>query len=204
MKKTQIMAITGLGAGVIGSVAGAIITGKMYKGNKRKIEGGEFENEKEIKKAKLKTGITAVGTTLLAGLAVASGVGLAVDYTKDDKNNNNNNNNNDTGYLNEPENKNVEEDEIWLRALNEESDLVDELIRNNEEQSVGLHTMRDEIDEFVSGMQNNTDRDEVLLKESERIQNILDDIDDSIDDIYDSVDNIDRNNSVVQGIIEQV
>ena len=63
--------------------------------------------------------------------------------------------------------------------------------------------MRDEIDEFVSGMQNNIDRDEVLLKESERIQNILDDIDDSIDDIYDSVDNIDRNNSVVQGIIEQ-
>ena len=201
MKKTQIMAITGLGAGVIGSVAGAIITGKMYKGNKRKIEGGEFENEEEIKKAKLKTGITAVGTTLLAGLAVASGVGLAVDYTKDDKNNNNDNN---TGYLNEPENKNIEEDETWLRALSEESDLVDELIRNNEEQSVGLHTMRDEIDEFVSGMQNNTDRDEVLLKESERIQNILDDIDDSIDNIYDSVDNIDRNNSVVQGIIEQV
>ena len=201
MKKTQIMAITGLGAGVIGSVAGAIITGKMYKGNKRKIEGGEFENEKEIKKAKLKTGITAVGTTLLAGLAVASGVGLAVDYTKDDKNNNNDNN---TGYLNEPENKNIEEDETWLRALSEESDLVDELIRNNEEQNVGLHTMRDEIDEFVSEMQNNTDRDEVLLKESERIQNILDDIDDSIDDIYDSVDNIDRNNSVVQGIIEQV
>ena len=201
MKKTQIMAITGLGAGVIGSVAGAIITGKMYKGNKRKIEGGEFENEKEIKKAKLKTGITAVGTTLLAGLAVASGVGLAVDYTKDDKNNNNDNN---TGYLNEPENKNIEEDETWLRALSEESDLVDELIRNNEEQNVGLHTMRDEIYEFVSGMQNNTDRDEVLLKESERIQNILDDIDDSIDDIYDSVDNIDRNNSVVQGIIEQV
>ena len=201
MKKTQIMAITGLGAGVIGSVAGAIITGKMYKGNKRKIEGGEFENEEEIKKAKLKTGITAVGTTLLAGLAVASGVGLAVDYTKDDKNNNNDNN---TGYLNEPENKNIEEDETWLRALSEESDLVDELIRNNEEQNVGLHTMRDEIDEFVSEMQNNTDRDEVLLKESERIQNILDDIDDSIDDIYDSVDNIDRNNSVVQGIIEQV
>ena len=201
MKKTQIMAITGLGAGVIGSVAGAIITGKMNKGNKRKIEGGEFENEEEIKKAKLKTGITAVGTTLLAGLAVASGVGLAVDYTKDDKNNNNNN---DTGYLNEPENKNIEEDETWLRALSEESDLVDELIRNKEEQNVGLHTMRDEIDEFVSGMQNNTDRDEVLLKESERIQNILDDIDDSIDDIYDSVDNIDRNNSVVQGIIEQV
>ena len=200
MKKTQIMAITGLGAGVIGSVAGAIITGKMYKGNKRKIEGGEFENEKEIKKAKLKTGITAVGTTLLAGLAVASGVGLAVDYTKDDKNNNNDNN---TGYLNEPENKNIEEDETWLRALSEESDLVDELIRNNEEQNVGLHTMRDEIDEFVSGMQNNTDRDEVLLKESERIQNILDDIDDSIDDIYNSVDNIDRNNNVVQGIIEQ-
>ena len=201
MKKTQIMAITGLGAGVIGSVAGAIITGKMYKGNKRKIEGGEFENEEEIKKAKLKTGITAVGTTLLAGLAVASGVGLAVDYTKDDKNNNNDNN---TGYLNEPENKNIEEDETWLRALSEESDLVDELIRNNEEQNVGLHTMRDEIDEFVSEMQNNTDRDEVLLKESERIQNILDDIDDSIDNIYDSVDNIDRNNSVVQGIIEQV
>ena len=201
MKKTQIMAITGLGAGVIGSVAGAIITGKMYKGNKRKIEGGEFENEEEIKKAKLKTGITAVGTTLLAGLAVASGVGLAVDYTKDDKNNNNDNN---TGYLNEPENKNIEEDETWLRALSEESDLVDELIRNNEEQNVGLHTMRDEIDEFVSEMQNNTDRDEALLKESERIQNILDDIDDSIDNIYDSVDNIDRNNSVVQGIIEQV
>lgn len=201
MKKTQIMAITGLGAGVIGSVAGAIITGKMYKGNKRKIEGGEFENEEEIKKAKLKTGITAVGTTLLAGLAVASGVGLAVDYTKDDKNNNNNN---DTGYLNEPENKNIEEDETWLRALSEESDLVDELIRNNEEQNIGLHTMRDEIDEFVSEMQNNTDKDEVLLNESERIQNILDDIDDSIDDIYDSVDNIDRNNSVVQGIIEQV
>ena len=199
MKKTQIMAITGLGAGVIGSVAGAIITGKMYKGNKRKIEDGEFENEKEIKKAKLKTGITAVGTTLLAGLAVASGVGLAVGYTKDDKNNNNNN----AGYLNEPENKNIEEDEIWLRALSEESDLVDELIRNNEEQNVGLHTMRDEIDEFVSGMQNNIDRDEALLKESERIQSILDDIDDSIDDIYDSVDNIDRNNSVVQGIIEQ-
>lgn len=198
MKKTQIMAITGLGAGVIGSVAGAIITGKMYKGNKRKIEDGEFENEKEIKKAKLKTGITAVGTTLLAGLAVASGVGLAVGYTKDDKNNNNNN----AGYLNEPENKNIEEDEAWLIALSE-SDLVDELIRNNEEQNVGLHTMRDEIDEFVSGMQNNTDRDEALLKESERIQNILDDIDDSIDDIYDSVDNIDRNNSVVQGIIEQ-
>ena len=173
----------------------------MYKGNKRKIEGGEFENEEEIKKAKLKTGITAVGTTLLAGLAVTSGVGLAVDYTKDDKNNNNDNN---TGYLNEPENKNIEEDETWLRALSEESDLVDELIRNKEEQNVGLHTMRDEIDEFVSGMQNNTDRDEVLLKESERIQNILDDIDDSIDDIYDSVDNIDRNNSVVQGIIEQV
>lgn len=198
MKKTQIMAITGLGAGVIGSVAGAIITGKMYKGNKRKIEDGEFENEKEIKKAKLKTGITAVGTTLLAGLAVASGVGLAVGYTKDDKNNNNNN----AGYLNEPENKNIEEDEAWLIALSE-SDLVDELIRNNEEQNVGLHTMRDEIDEFVSGMQNNIDRDEALLKESERIQSILDDIDDSIDDIYDSVDNIDRNNSVVQGIIEQ-
>ena len=203
MKKTQIMAITGLGAGVIGSVAGAIITGKMYKGNKRKIEVGEFENEEEIKKAKLKTGITAVGTTLVAGWAGAAGVGVAVDYTKDDKNNNNNNNN-DTGYLNEPENKNIEEDETWLRALSEESDLVDELIRNNEEQNVGLHTMRDEIDEFVSEMQNNTDKDEVLLNESERIQNILDDIDDSIDDIYDSIDNIDRNNSVVQGIIEQV
>ena len=64
--------------------------------------------------------------------------------------------------------------------------------------------MRDEIDEFVSEMQNNTSKDEALIKESERIQNILDDIDDSIDDIYDSVDNIDRNNSVVQGIIEQV
>ena len=64
--------------------------------------------------------------------------------------------------------------------------------------------MSPEIDEFVSDMHNNTDRDEALLKESERIQNILDDIDDSIDDIYDSVDNIDRNNSVVQGIIEQV
>ena len=198
MKKTQIMAITGLGAGVIGSVAGAIITGKMYKGNKRKIEDGEFEDEKEIKKAKLKTGMTAVGTTLLAGLAVASGVGLAVGYTKDDKNNNYNG-----GYLKEPENKNIEEDEIWLRALSEESDLVDELIRNNEEQNVGLHTMRDEIDEFVSEMQNNTSKDEALIKESERIQNILDDIDDSIDDIYDSVDNIDRNNNVVQRIIEQ-
>ena len=198
MKKTQIMAITGLGAGVIGSVAGAIITGKMYKGNKRKIENGEFEDEKEIKKAKLKTGISAVGTTLLAGLAVASGVGLAVSYTKDDKDNNYNG-----GYLKEPENKNIEEDEIWLRALSEESDLVDELIKNNEEQGFGLQTMRDEINEFVSGMQNNTSRDEALTKESERIQNILDDIDDSIDDIYDSVDNIDRNNNVVQGIIEQ-
>ena len=198
MKKTQIMAITGLGAGVIGSVAGAIITGKMYKGNKRKIENGEFEDEKEIKKAKLKTGISAVGTTLLAGLAVASGVGLAVSYTKDDKDNNYNG-----GYLKEPENKNIEEDEIWLRALSEESDLVDELIKNNEEQGLGLQTMRDEINEFVSGMQNNTSRDEALTKESERIQNILDDIDDSIDDIYDSVDNIDRNNNVVQGIIEQ-
>ena len=199
MKKTQIMAITGLGAGVIGSVAGAIITGKMYKGNKRKIENGEFEDEKEIKKAKLKTGMTAVGTTLLAGLAVASGVGLAVGYTKDDKNNNYNG-----GYLKEPENKNIEEDEIWLRALSEESDLVDELIKNNEEQGFGLQTMRDEIDEFVSGMQNNTSKDEALIKESEKIQNILDDIDDSIDDIYNSVDNIDRNNNVVQGIIEQV
>lgn len=199
MKKTQIMAITGLGAGVIGSVAGAIITGKMYKGNKRKIEDGEFEDEKEIKKAKLKTGMTAVGTTLLAGLAVASGVGLAVGYTKDDKNNNYNG-----GYLKEPENKNIEEDEIWLRALSEESDLVDELIKNNEEQGFGLQTMRDEIDEFVSEMQNNTSKDEALIKESERIQNILDDIDDSIDDIYDSVDNIDRNNNVVQRIIEQV
>lgn len=198
MKKTQIMAITGLGAGVIGSVAGAIITGKMYKGNKRKIEDGEFEDEKEIKKAKLKTGMTAVGTTLLAGLAVASGVGLAVGYTKDDKNNNYNG-----GYLKEPENKNIEEDEIWLRALSEESDLVDELIKNNEEQGFGLQTMRDEIDEFVSEMQNNTSKDEALIKESERIQNILDDIDDSIDDIYDSVDNIDRNNNVVQRIIEQ-
>ncbi len=198
MKKTQIMAITGLGAGVIGSVAGAIITGKMYKGNKRKIENGEFEDEKEIKKAKLKTGISAVGTTLLAGLAVASGVGLAVSYTKDDKNNNYNG-----GYLKEPENKDIEEDEIWLRALSEESDLVDELIKNNEEQGFGLQTMRDEIDEFVSGMQNNTSKDEALIKESERIQNILDDIDDSIDDIYNSVDNIDRNNNVVQGIIEQ-
>lgn len=198
MKKTQIMAITGLGAGVIGSVAGAIITGKMYKGNKRKIENGEFEDEKEIKKAKLKTGISAVGTTLLAGLAVASGVGLAVSYTKDDKNNNYNG-----GYLKEPENKDIEEDEIWLRALSEESDLVDELIKNNEEQGFGLQTMRDEIDEFVSGMQNNTSKDEALIKESEKIQNILDDIDDSIDDIYNSVDNIDRNNNVVQGIIEQ-
>ena len=198
MKKTQIMAITGLGAGVIGSVAGAIITGKMYKGNKRKIENGEFEDEKEIKKAKLKTGISAVGTTLLAGLAVASGVGLAVSYTKDDKNNNYNG-----GYLKEPENKDIEEDEIWLRALSEESDLVDELIKNNEEQGFGLQTMRDEIDEFVSGMQNNTSKDEALIKESEKIQNILDDIDDSIDDIYNSIDNIDRNNNVVQGIIEQ-
>lgn len=198
MKKTQIMAITGLGAGVIGSVAGAIITGKMYKGNKRKIENGEFEDEKEIKKAKLKTGISAVGTTLLAGLAVASGVGLAVSYTKDDKNNNYNG-----GYLKEPENKDIEEDEIWLRALSEESDLVDELIKNNEEQGFGLQTMRDEIDEFVSGMQNNTSKDETLIKESERIQNILDDIDDNIDNIYNSVDNIDRNNNVVQGIIEQ-
>lgn len=198
MKKTQIMAITGLGAGVIGSVAGAIITGKMYKGNKRKIEDGEFEDEKEIKKAKLKTGISAVGTTLLAGLAVASGVGLAVSYTKDDKNNNYNG-----GYLKEPENKDIEEDEIWLRALSEESDLVDELIKNNEEQGFGLQTMRDEIDEFVSGMQNNTSKDEALIKESERIQNILDDIDDNIDNIYNSVDNIDRNNNVVQGIIEQ-
>ena len=198
MKKTQIMAITGLGAGVIGSVAGAIITGKMYKGNKRKIENGEFEDEKEIKKAKLKTGISAVGTTLLAGLAVASGVGLAVSYTKDDKNNNYNG-----GYLKEPENKDIEEDEIWLRALSEESDLVDELIKNNEEQGFGLQTMRDEIDEFVSGMQNNTSKDEALIKESERIQNILDDIDDNIDNIYNSVDNIDRNNNVVQGIIEQ-
>lgn len=199
MKKTQIMAITGLGAGVVGSVAGAIITGKMYKGNKRKIEDGEFEGEKEIKKAKLKTGISAVGTTLLAGLAVASGVGLAVSYTKDDKNNNYN-----EGYLKEPENNNIEEDEIWLKALSEESDLVDELIKNNEEQGFGLQTMRDEIDEFVSGMQDNTNKDETLTKESERIQNILSDIDDSIGDIYDSVDNIDRNNNVVQGIIEQV
>ena len=64
--------------------------------------------------------------------------------------------------------------------------------------------MRDEIDEFVSGMQDNTNKDETLTKESERIQNILSDIDDSIGDIYDSVDNIDRNNNVVQGIIEQV
>ena len=200
MKKTQIMAITGLGAGVVGSVAGAIITGKMYKGNKRKIEDGEFEGEKEIKKAKLKTGISAVGTTLLAGLAVASGVGLAVSYTKDDNNNNNCNG----GYLEEPENNNIEEDEIWLKALSEESDLVDELIKNNEEQGFGLQTMRDEIDEFVSGMQDNTNKDETLTKESERIQNILSDIDDSIGDIYDSVDNIDRNNNVVQGIIEQV
>lgn len=200
MKKTQIMAITGLGAGVVGSVAGAIITGKMYKGNKRKIEDSEFKDEKEIKKAKLKTGISAVGTTLLAGLAVASGVGLAVSYTKDDKNNNNYNG----GYLREPENNNIEEDEIWLKALSEESDLVDELIKNNEEQGFGLQTMRDEIDEFVSGMQDNTNKDETLTKESERIQNILSDIDDSIGDIYDSVDNIDRNNNVVQGIIEQV
>lgn len=199
MKKTQIMAITGLGAGVVGSVAGAIITGKMYKGNKRKIEDGEFEGEKEIRKAKLKTGISAVGTTLLAGLAVASGVGLAVSYTKDDKNNNCNG-----GYLKESENNNIEEDEIWLKALSEESDLVDELIKNNEEQGFGLQTMRDEIDEFVSGMQDNTNKDETLTKESERIQNILSDIDDSIGDIYDSVDNIDRNNNVVQGIIEQV
>lgn len=199
MKKTQIMAITGLGAGVVGSVAGAIITGKMYKGNKRKIEDSEFKDEKEIKKAKLKTGISAVGTTLLAGLAVASGVGLAVSYTKDDKNNNYNG-----GYLNEPENNNIEEDEIWLKALSEESDLVDELIKNNEEQGFGLQTMRDEIDEFVSGMQDNTNKDETLTKESERIQNILSDIDDSIGDIYDSVDNIDRNNNVVQGIVEQV
>lgn len=199
MKKTQIMAITGLGAGVVGSVAGAIITGKMYKGNKRKIEDGEFEDEKEIKKAKLKTGISAVGTTLLAGLAIASGVGLAVSYTKDDKNNNYNGE-----YLKEPENNNIEEDEIWLKALSEESDLVDELIKNNEEQGFGLQTMRDEIDEFVSGMQDNTNKDETLTKESERIQNILSDIDDSIGDIYDSVDNIDRNNNVVQGIVEQV
>lgn len=199
MKKTQIMAITGLGAGVVGSVAGAIITGKMYKGNKRKIEDSEFEDEKEIKKAKLKTGISAVGTTLLAGLAVASGVGLAVSYTKDDKNNNYNG-----GYLKESENNNIEEDEIWLKALSEESDLVDELIKNNEEQGFGLQTMRDEIDEFVSGMQDNTNKDETLTKESERIQNILSDIDDSIGDIYDSVDNIDRNNNVVQGIVEQV
>ena len=198
MKKTQIMAITGLGAGVVGSVAGAIITGKMYKGNKRKIEYGGFEDEKEIKKAKLKTGISAVGTTLLAGLAVASGVGLAVSYTKDDKNNYYNG-----GYLKEPENNNIEEDEIWLRALSEESDLVDELIKNNEEQGFGLQTMRDEIDEFVSEMQNNTNKDEALTKESERIQNILGDIDDSIDDIHDSVDNIDRDNNAVQGIIEQ-
>ena len=69
--------------------------------------------------------------------------------------------------------------------------------------------MKDEIDEFVSEMQDNTNKDntnkdETLTKESERIQNILSDIDDSIGDIYDSVDNIDRNNNVVQGIIEQV
>lgn len=167
MRKTQIMALVGIGTGVIGSITGAIITRNMYVKNKDKIESGEMNDEKEIKKAKWKTGTAAVGTTLLAGLAIASGVGLAISYTDEE---------NEVGLLEEPK-SNIDEDDEWIKALNEESDLLDISVADNNED---LHSMKDEIDEFVSSM--NSDIEE--LEEMKEIgQNMIDSANEALEQL---------------------
>ena len=144
MRKAQILALTGIGTGLVGSIAGAVLARKIYKNSKDKIESGEMNNEDDIKKAKWKTRFATAGAVAMTGLAIASGVGLAMQYAKEQEEENNK-----IEYLTNP---NVEDNEEWLMALSQESDLIDELIKNNEEQGLGLQTMKDEIDEFMSSM----------------------------------------------------
>lgn len=194
MRKAQILTLTGLGAGVVGSIAGAIMTNKMYKTNKEALENGEFDNEDKIKKAKWKTGLTAVGTTLLAGLAIASGTGLALSYSNENKDNN------DNGYSIKPEYEVEEAERQWLEAL-QDDDLIHGITEENIENSRWGHTMaKDEIKDFIEGM---TDNKGVEDMDVERIQNILEDTADSMEKAHYEIDNADRNISVIQGIVEQ-
>ena len=194
MRKTEILAITGLGAGVVGSIAGAIMTNKMYKANKEALENGEFDNEDSVKRAKWKTGLTAVGTTLLAGLAIASGTGLALSYSNENKDNN------DNGYSIKPEYEVEEAERQWLEAL-QDDDLIHGITEENIENSRWGHTMaKDEIKDFIEGM---TDNKGVEDMDVERIQNILEDTADSMEKAHYEIDNADRNISVIQGIVEQ-
>lgn len=191
MKKTQILAITGITTGVAGSIAGAVMTGKMYKKNKEAIENNEIKDDKEIKKAKWKTGMTAVGTTLLAGLALASGVGLAMDYLD------NENNDNDEFSKNYNKNyKEYEENQEWVKAV---SELEESYGNDNIEQDNETNTMDNEINEFIGSINN----DKVISKEEiNRIGDILDSTDKNMDKIDFLIDDASRNINVVQGIVE--
>lgn len=194
MNKKTILTLTGIGTGLVGSIAGAVLTKKLYDGNKQKVENGDIKDEVEIKKAKLKTRASALGTTLLAGLAIASGAGLAMSYGKDDKNNDSND---DYGkYYIEPNDKINEiakEEDKWLYEIEDE---YDNLLNENE------------YDEAISIKEFGVIKDGDQI---ERVKDILENTEESMDDIYnelnsidEKLDNIDRNTNVALGIIEQI
>ena len=200
MRKTEILAITGLGAGVVGSIAGAIMTNKMYKANKEALENGEFDNEDSVKRAKWKTGLTAVGTTLLAGLAIASGTGLALSYSNKNNNDNDYDDNDYDEYSTNSREELSESEKEWLKAL-KDNDLIDGITEQDVENARWAHSMaKEEIKDFIEDM---TDNKGVEDMDVERIQNILEDTADSMEKAHYEIDNADRNINVIQGIVEQ-
>ena len=182
MKKRQILVLTGMGVGLVGSLVGAVLTNKMYKGNREAIQNGEIKDDKEIKKAKLKTGTTALGTTILAGLAIASGAGLAMNYVKNEKDEKNKdygkyfvepNKAYDNNYVSEVDEE--MEDNEWLKALESGSDLIQEI----EDKNIG-DSIDEEINEFITDM-NAEVEDLKEIKELEK--NLVDLVDKAIEQL---------------------
>lgn len=197
MRKKTILALTGIGTGLVGSIAGTVLTKKLYDSNKEKIEKGEINNEEEIKKARLKTRLSAVGTTLLAGLAIASGAGLAISYSKDEKSNDSNE---EYGkYFINPNDKTndiAEEDSKWLYEMEDEYDNLLNENKKNEEISTrefGIKTDENQMDKVK----------DILYDTEQSIEEIYNDLN-SIDGIYNELDNIQKNNDTAQEIIEQI